>query len=52
MHFLKTQHLFFQRVFTSLVNLCYSQELVISVKDISAFLDMRRYTNWAHHIRS
>ena len=31
---------------------CWSRGAVVTMKDISAFLDMRRYENWAHKIGS
>ena len=31
---------------------CESQEAGITMKDFKAFLDMRRYKNWAHKIFS
>ena len=31
---------------------CYSQEADVTTKDVSAFLDMRKYKNWAHKIGS
>ena len=46
------KHVFFQKVSTCLVKLCLSRETVIPMKDFSAFLDMRRYKNWAHKISS
>ena len=32
------------------LSFCKSQEIVITMKDFGAFLDKRRYKNWAHKI--
>ena len=39
-------HIFFVQGF------CQSRGAVVTIKDFSAFLDMRRYKNWAHKISS
>ena len=45
------KHLFFHKSSTSLVKLSLVMA-VITMKDFSALLDMRRYKNWAHKISS
>ena len=44
--------MFYQKLPTSFLKLCWSWGTVITLKDFSAFLHMRRYQNWAHKIGS
>ena len=44
---------FSEKVSASFGKLSESHEkTVITMKDFSAFLDMRRYKNWAHHLKT
>ena len=47
-----TKHIFFQKVSTSLVKPSLVTRNSVTMMDFSAFLDMRRYKNWAHKISS
>ena len=44
--------LFFRRCPLASWGLCLSRETVVTMKDFSAFLDLRRFKNWAHKISS
>ena len=45
-------HIFCRRFLLVSWSFCLSQETVVTMKDFSALLDMRRYKNWAHKISS
>ena len=47
-----TKHIFFQKVSTNLVKPSLVTRNSVTMMDFSAFLDMRRYKNWAHKISS
>ena len=44
--------LFFRRCLLVSWGLCSSRETAVTMKDFSAFLDLRRFKNWAHKISS
>ena len=46
------KHTFLPKFSAGLLKLLMSQGVVITMKDFSAFLNTRRYKNWAHKIGS
>ena len=44
--YMQSSTYFFAKVF------CWSKGAVFTIKDFSAFLDIRRYKNWAYNIAS
>ena len=46
------KHIFFQEISTSLVKPLLVMSKSVTLKDFNAFLDRRRYKNWAHKISS
>ena len=45
-----SKHVFCRKFLLVSRSFCQSQEIIITMKDFSAFLDMRRYKNWADKI--
>ena len=46
------EHIFFQKVSTNLGKPLLVMRNNVTMKNFSAFLDMRRYKKWAHKISS
>ena len=50
--YIQSSAYFSKRFLLVLWSFCESQETVITMRDFSAFLDMKRYKNWVHKISS